>query len=184
MLYLIPVCSCVLACPRGLWDYLMRLFPIAVCVWDITPYSISMWFSQLTIKRKLRAREMTQLSQQWLRAVVPPGDQSSVPVPMLGTFSAPEGQILSSSLLKVSPHRASMQTQAHHFFKKDFFTYLMYMSVLSSLAPEKGIRPHYRWSGTTIWVLPGAGELRTCGRAASALDHWAISPASHIKFLD
>jgi hypothetical protein len=53
----------------------------------------------------------------------------------------------------------------------------MYMSTLSlsSDTPEEGIRSHYRWLWATMWLL--GIELRTSGRAVSALNHWAISPA-------
>jgi len=58
----------------------------------------------------------------------------------------------------------------------------MYMStlVLSSDTPEEGIRSHYRWLWTTMWLL--GFELRTSGRAVSALNRWAISPA-HVLIL-
>jgi hypothetical protein len=49
--------------------------------------------------------------------------------------------------------------------------------LLSSDTPEEGIRSHYRWLWTTMWFLDI--ELRTYGRAASALNCWAISPAPH-----
>ena len=54
---------------------------------------------------------------------------------------------------------------------------LFYVSTLqlSSDTPEEGIRSHYRWLWDTMWLL--GFELRTSGRAASALNHWAISPA-------
>jgi hypothetical protein len=47
--------------------------------------------------------------------------------------------------------------------------------------PEEGIRSHYRWLWATMWVL--GIELRTCGRAASAHNLWAISPAQDQIFL-
>jgi hypothetical protein len=40
--------------------------------------------------------------------------------------------------------------------------------------PEEGIRSHYRWLSPTMRLL--GIELRTSGRASSALNHWAISP--------
>jgi hypothetical protein len=40
--------------------------------------------------------------------------------------------------------------------------------------PEEGIRSHYRWLWATMWLL--GIELRTSGRSATALNHWAISP--------
>jgi hypothetical protein len=39
---------------------------------------------------------------------------------------------------------------------------------------------HYRRLWTTMWLL--GIELRTCGRAVSALNHWATSPALCIPF--
>ena len=38
-----------------------------------------------------------------------------------------------------------------------------------------GTRPHYRWLWATMWLL--GIELRTSGRAGTALNLWAISPA-------
>jgi hypothetical protein len=40
--------------------------------------------------------------------------------------------------------------------------------------PEEGIGSHYRWLWATMWLL--GIELRTSGRAVSALNHWANSP--------
>jgi len=61
-------------------------------------------------------------------------------------------------------------------FFKDLF-YFIYVSTLSlsSDTPEEGIRFCYRWLWSTMWLL--GFELRTSGRAVSALNHWAISPA-------
>jgi hypothetical protein len=54
---------------------------------------------------------------------------------------------------------------------------------LSSDHPEEGLRSHYRWLwATTCWELLGI-ELRTSGRAVSALSHWAISLAPGTWFL-
>jgi hypothetical protein len=47
---------------------------------------------------------------------------------------------------------------------------------LSSDMPEEDSRSHYRWLWATMWLL--GIEFRTSGRAVSALNHWAISPAS------
>ena len=41
--------------------------------------------------------------------------------------------------------------------------------------PEEGVRSHYGWLWATMWLL--GFELRTFGRAVSALTLWAISPA-------
>jgi hypothetical protein len=56
-----------------------------------------------------------------------------------------------------------------------FFFYFMSTLSLSSDTPEKGIGSHYRWLWATMWLL--GIELRTSGRAASAFNRWAISPA-------
>ena len=55
------------------------------------------------------------------------------------------------------------------------FIYFMYISttLISSDIPEKGTRSHYRWLWAIMWLL--GIELRTSGRAVSALNHWAIS---------
>ena len=55
------------------------------------------------------------------------------------------------------------------------------MNVLSSHSPEEGIGgigSHYRW----LRVL--GIELRTSGRAVSALNPWATSPAPQIAFIN
>ena len=59
----------------------------------------------------------------------------------------------------------------------------MYVSTLSlsSDTPEEGIRFHYRWLWTTMWLL--GIELRTSGRVVGALNCWAISPALPQTFL-
>jgi hypothetical protein len=51
---------------------------------------------------------------------------------------------------------------------------------VSSDTPEEGIRSHHKWLWATVWLLGTA--LRTSGRAASALNHWAISPACGSNF--
>jgi hypothetical protein len=63
------------------------------------------------------------------------------------------------------------------FFFKDLVIYFMYVGTLSlsSDTPEDSIRSHYRWLWATMWLL--GIELRTSGRAASALNCWATSPA-------
>jgi len=62
------------------------------------------------------------------------------------------------------------------FLFKDLFS--LCMSTLSdtlvSDTPEEGIGSHYRWLWATMWLL--GIELRTSGRAVSALNQWAISP--------
>ena len=66
------------------------------------------------------------------------------------------------------------------FFLKYLFIYLFIMCTIFSFCmyvwrPEEGTRPHYRWLWATMWLL--GIELRTFGRAGSALNLWAISPA-------
>jgi hypothetical protein len=53
--------------------------------------------------------------------------------------------------------------------------------LLSWDTPKEGIRSHYRWLWATMWLL--GIELRTSGRAVSALNHWTISPAHNNAFL-
>jgi hypothetical protein len=59
---------------------------------------------------------------------------------------------------------------------------LLYVStlLLSSDAPEEGIRSHYEWLWATMWLL--GFELRTFGRTVSALNCWAISPTPQVYF--
>jgi hypothetical protein len=61
--------------------------------------------------------------------------------------------------------------------KKQLFIYLLINYVYNVLPAqtEEGTRSHYRWLWTTLWLL--GFELRTSGRAASALKLWAITPA-------
>jgi hypothetical protein len=47
--------------------------------------------------------------------------------------------------------------------------------------PEEGIWSHYRWLWTTMWLL--GIELRTSGKAVTALNHWAIALASDLYLL-
>ena len=65
--------------------------------------------------------------------------------------------------------------------KKDLFIHLLYVSTLwlSSDTPEEVIWSHYGWLWATMWLL--LFELRTSGRAFSALNCWAISPAPDRK---
>ena len=65
-------------------------------------------------------------------------------------------------------------------FLSDVFIYRLYMSVLSSCTPEKGTKFHCRTLWATMWVL--GIELRSSGRAVSALNPWAISPVPHFGF--
>ena len=44
----------------------------------------------------------------------------------------------------------------------------------------KDTRSHYRWLWATMWLL--RIELRTSGRADTALNFWVISPALHLSF--
>ena len=52
------------------------------------------------------------------------------------------------------------------------------MSILSD-TPEEAIRSHYRWLLATMWMM--GIELRTSGRAVSALTCSAISLAQLFK---
>jgi hypothetical protein len=56
-----------------------------------------------------------------------------------------------------------------------FFFNLWVLCCIYICLPEESIRSHYRWLWATMWLL--GIELRTSGRAASALNPWAISPA-------
>ena len=63
------------------------------------------------------------------------------------------------------------------FFFSFYFIFSIYVSTplsLSSDTPEEGIRSSYRCLWATMWML--WIELRTSGRAISALNHWVISP--------
>ena len=68
------------------------------------------------------------------------------------------------------------------FLKKEFI-YFIYVNTLSlsSDTPEEGIGSHCRWLWATMWLL--GIEFRTFGRAASALNCWAISPVPVFGFL-
>ena len=62
------------------------------------------------------------------------------------------------------------------FFK--IFIYLLCIqcsACMCACGPEEGARSHCRWLSATMWLL--GIELRTSGRADSALTLWAISPA-------
>jgi hypothetical protein len=59
-------------------------------------------------------------------------------------------------------------------FLKICFIYITTLE-LSSDTSEEGIRSHYRLLWATMWLL--GIEHRSFGRAVSALNHWAISPA-------
>ena len=58
-----------------------------------------------------------------------------------------------------------------------FFFFKVYVSTLplSPDTPEEGIRSHHIWLWATMWLL--GSEPRTSGRAVSAPNRWAISPA-------
>ena len=55
------------------------------------------------------------------------------------------------------------------------------MSTLSlpSDTPEEGIDSHYRWLWATVWLL--GIELRTSGRAVSALNSWIICKTGFLR---
>jgi hypothetical protein len=61
------------------------------------------------------------------------------------------------------------------FLLRFIYSCILCICVLSSWWSEEGIRSHYRYFWTNLWLL--RIELRTSGRAASALKLWAISPA-------
>jgi hypothetical protein len=50
-----------------------------------------------------------------------------------------------------------------------------------TFSPEEGIRSPNRWLWVTMWLLEI--ELRTCGRAVSALIHWDNSAAPALEIL-
>jgi hypothetical protein len=52
------------------------------------------------------------------------------------------------------------------------------ISAHSSCTPEESIRSHHRWLWATMWLL--RIELGTSGKASSALNLWAISPAPQV----
>ena len=62
------------------------------------------------------------------------------------------------------------------------YLFIMYTVFSLHVLPqsEESKRSHYRWLWATMQVL--GIELRTSGRAASAINHWAISPAPPTKF--
>jgi hypothetical protein len=63
------------------------------------------------------------------------------------------------------------------FFLIIFLTYFMFECSICmyTFIPEEGTRSHYRWLWADMWLLEI--ELRPSGRAASALNCRAISPA-------
>jgi len=63
------------------------------------------------------------------------------------------------------------------------FIYFMCMTILSlaSDTKEEGIRSHYKWLWSTMWLL--GINLRTSGRAVSTINLWAISLAQHFLFV-
>ena len=68
------------------------------------------------------------------------------------------------------------------FLSLSLFLSFIYIStlMLSSETPEEGFGSHYRWLWATIWLLEI--EPRATGRAASALNHWAISPVLYFSY--
>jgi hypothetical protein len=65
-------------------------------------------------------------------------------------------------------------------FLKKIYLFRMWVQLsLSSDTPEEGIGSHYKWLSATMWLL--GFELRTSGRALSALKRWAISPFVYYK---
>jgi hypothetical protein len=66
-------------------------------------------------------------------------------------------------------------------FKKKDLLYIKCSACMYTYMPEEGTRSHYRYLWATMWLMEI--ELRTSGRAASALNLWAISPAPAPPFL-
>jgi hypothetical protein len=65
--------------------------------------------------------------------------------------------------------------------KNIYLFIFLFIWVLFRHTLEECIGSHYRWLWTTMWLL--GIELRTSGRAVSALNCWAISPAPQQTFL-
>jgi hypothetical protein len=96
-----------------------------------------------------------------------------------GTLCGP-GMLSSVCELKKTDLRTEKILLIFPFFFNFYFylfIFFIYMNTLelSSDTPEEGIRSHYRWLWATMWLL--GFELRTFGRAVSALTRWAISLA-------
>jgi hypothetical protein len=72
-------------------------------------------------------------------------------------------------------HKAKITFLLSFFFFKDLFILIWKHTVVVSRNTRKRLIFHYRWLWATMWFL--GFELRTFGRAVSALTHWAISPA-------
>jgi hypothetical protein len=84
-------------------------------------------------------------------------------------------RLVSLSLLSGYP------TISVKFLKKKMYV-CMYVCIYEYTpdTPQEGIRSHYRWLWATMWLL--GIELMTSGRAVSALNRWAFSPAPSVKF--
>jgi len=79
--------------------------------------------------------------------------------------------------------KARLTTKNKNLFL-DLFIYLLIYECficIYTCMPEEGIRSLYRWLWATVWLL--GIELRTSGRAVSALNRWTISPALVIENL-
>jgi len=94
--------------------------------------------------------------------------------------------------LECQDYRCSLPLQYKTIFLKRFiyfvYKYILYNKyiytistlLMSSDTPEEDFGSHYRWTWATMWLL--GIELRTSGRAVSALNHWDISPAQQDHF--
>ena len=85
-------------------------------------------------------------------------------------------------------HRATLQSvflfseQIWKFLKNIYLFHACEYTVAVFRHTRRGHRiPHYRWLWATMWLL--GIELRTSGRAVSALNRWAISPAQTWRFV-
>ena len=63
------------------------------------------------------------------------------------------------------------------FFLKIYLFIFIYVYEYTVAVFRHTRRSHYGWLWATMWVM--GFELRTSGRAVSALNHWAISPAQY-----
>jgi len=61
------------------------------------------------------------------------------------------------------------------FFLNIYLFYVCEYTVSIFMHTRRGYQILFRWLWATMWLL--GFELRTSGRAVSALNHWAISPA-------
>jgi hypothetical protein len=72
------------------------------------------------------------------------------------------------------------------FFFQNYYSFIYFYLYEYTVAvfrhtPEECIKSHYTWLWAAMWLL--AIELRTCGRAVSAFNRWAISPVPVVVIL-